>query len=673
MLTKTEFDLFYYREAKSASNEKINFNLTLHKYIVDIVDLEESMKKFNSLAILLILMLALSLFVACDQTDKPFGDNPFMNPGDVLGGGGVGVNNSQDTDTTAQEEDIEGASSVDESALRENLNPDGATLLIGSEITVAGDYVLTGNYENGVTIDVENGETTHIYLSGATVSNDNGVAILNSNKKSTLIITLVEGTTNIVSNACDDENAIHVKGDAIFNGKGKLIVNSTTKNGIKVSKSLVMVDGVYELSAANHGITAKSIHIVDSNINVLSAGKDGIQAECDDDTHEFTFDEGFVVLDGVTYTAEVCGDGIQADTFVLIKSGSYTITTKGEFVSYSSANMDEYDLVADDYKYVKSTNDFMRIASDSNTAMSRRYALKQGCKGIKVGEIEYDGDDDGEDDVTVTDGQYSIVINSGTFNIDSTDDAIHANSGDVLINGGTFIINTYDDGITADKLTQINGGDIAVESSYEGIEGARIEISGLDTTIDIVSSDDGINAASDVTGDTMYILISGGYIRVNTSGDGVDSNGSIVLDGGVLVVEGPTSGADAALDSDKGMIVNGGYLFATGTLGMIETPASNSAQCSVSFAASSNISAGSVISLRDGNGNVIYEFTVAKTSRSIIISCPEFVTGASYSIWSGDSQLVEFTISSIITSVGTNGSFSGGQGGPGGRPGGFGR
>ena len=238
------------------------------------------MKKFNSLAILLILVLALSLFVACDQTDAPFGDNPFMNPGDMLGGGGVGVNNSQDTDTTAQEEDIEGASSVDESALRENLNPDGATLLIGSEITVAGDYVLTGNYENGVTIDVENGETTHIYLSGATVSNDNGVAILNSNKKSTLIITLVEGTTNIVSNACDDENAIHVKGDAIFNGKGKLVVNSTTKNGIKVSKSLVMVDGVYELSAANHGITAKSIHIVDSNINVLSAGKDGIQAEC---------------------------------------------------------------------------------------------------------------------------------------------------------------------------------------------------------------------------------------------------------------------------------------------------------------------------------------------------------------------------------------------------------
>lgn len=263
----------------------------------------------------------------------------------------------------------------------------------------------------------------------------------------------------------------------------------------------------------------------------------------------------------------------------------------------------------------------------------------------------------------------------GTFNIDSTDDAIHANSGNVLIEGGTYTIATYDDAITSDNLTKITGGEITVSKSYEGIEGAYVEISG--GTIDIVSSDDGINAASDNTSVVEHIIISSGNVKVNASGDGIDSNGSILISGGTVLVFGPTSDADAGLDADRGIVITGGYVFVTGSFRMVETPSRNSTQYVVSYAYQSKIAANSVISLVDGNGDTLISVEILKDCQSIIFSTPDLAKGSAYSLYGGSTKLTSFTVSSIITTIGSSGnSFPGGgfNGGPGGTtpPGGFG-
>lgn len=86
---------------------------------------------------------------------------------------------------------------------------------------------------------------------------------------------------------------------------------------------------------------------------------------------------------------------------------------------------------------------------------------------------------------------------------------------------------------------------------------------------------------------------------IGSEGDGVDSNGTILISGGELYIAGSGNSTDAALDADGGILINGGYVFAAGSLGMVETPASNSSQYCVSFARNTSISAGNyALSLR---------------------------------------------------------------------------
>ena len=644
--------------------KKINFKKLKNKFLVPM------------LSLLLVVCFA---FVGCssnsnNSSNTNNGENPpsppsndFVNPGDNLGGGGTGTIPTEAVTISGEDYQI----STDLSDLSSLTNTENSIEISGSDevvtISTAGDYILSGDFSSGIVISVSNNETTHIFLNNATIKNENGIAISNTNKKSTLIITAIENTTNSISNVGDDANAIHIKGTLQINGTGKITISSSSKNAIKVSKSLEIVDTTLEISSNNHGISARSILAENATINILSAQKDGLNAECDDDTTEFPEDysEGFVALSNVNYTCNVYGDGIQADTLCYISGGNINITTNGVFVKYS--NKETYELEDDDFRYILSSGTYKKVASDYNVNISNRYALAQSCKGIKVGEIKYE--DESGNEITVTDGNYAIYITGNpNITINSTDDAIHTNSGNTLIENGTFVIDTYDDGITSDILTQINGGDIKINTCYEGFEGAYVKIN--DGTIVIKSSDDAINAASDDTSIKEYIIINGGTITVFAEGDGLDSNGSILITDGTIYCFGPTSGADGALDADTGIIIQGGTLFASSSLGMVETPSQNSTSYILSYAQNSTIQSGSTLTIKNSNEETIFEVTIQKDCQSIIISLPEFELNGSYKIYVDDTETSSFTISSIITSIGSSqgGNFNGNQGEMGTRP-----
>lgn len=548
-------------------------------------------------------------------------------------------------DVSEKESAVENAATVDLSALSKDVNADGATMLSNdvTTITTAGSYILTGAYA-GITVSVGNGETAHLFLNNTTISGGAGIAISNTNKKSTLIITACENTENEVASAVDDANAIHVKGTLKINGTGTIKV-SAKKNGIKVSKGLSIADSTINLTAGNHALSARFIEAENAKINVLSAGKDALNAECDDETQEFTLDEGYVSLKSSKVFASVSGDGIQADTFVYITGGSVDIKTAATFVSYSAESMATYDLSEDDFRYIKSGDTYKKI--DDVASKGARYAMIQSAKGIKCGEIKYEID--GTEYAVTKNSNYFIVIDGARVKINSSDDAIHANSGNVLIKGGTLDLTTLDDGIHADKLVKIDGGEITVNGSYEGIEGAYVEIGG--GTIYITASDDGINAASDDESVNEHIIISGGTITVDASGDGLDSNGTIYVTGGTLIVYGPTTGADTGLDADGGILIDGGNVFVASSKEMLEIPASNS-KSNVLVYGVNTVPAGSEIILTNADGGEMVRITLKKQAQAIILSTPELATNGTYSLYADENLLASFSVTETITAIG---------------------
>lgn len=487
-------------------------------------------------------------------------------------------------DVSEKESAVEKAAAVDLSALSEDVNADGAIALSNDVTTImtAGSYILTGAYA-GITVSVGNGETAHLFLNNATISGGAGIAISSTNKKSTLIITACENTENEVASAADDANAIHVKGTLKINGTGTIKV-SAKKNGIKVSKGLSIADSTINLTAGNHALSARFIETENAKINVLSAGKDALNAECDDETQEFTLDEGYVSLKSSKVFASVSGDGIQADTFVYITGGSVDIKTSATFVSYSAESMAAYDLTEDDFRYIKSGDTHKKVADDVATK-GARYAMIQSAKGIKCGEIKY----------------------------------------------------------------EIDGGEITVNGSYEGIEGAYVEIGG--GTIYITASDDGINAASDDESVNEHIIISGGTITVDASGDGLDSNGTIYVTGGTLIVYGPTTGADTGLDADGGILIDDGNVFVATTKEMIEIPASNS-KSNVLVYGVNTVQAGSEIILTNADGGEMVRITLKKQAKAIILSTPELATNGTYSLYADENLLASFSVTETITAIG---------------------
>lgn len=549
-------------------------------------------------------------------------------------------------DVSEKESAVENAATVDLSTISKDVNADGATVLSNdvTTITSAGSYILTGAYA-GITVSVGNGETVHLFLNDATISGGTGIAVSNTNKKSTLIITACENTENEVASKGDDVNAIHVKGTLKINGTGTIKV-SAKKNGIKVSKGLSIADSTINLTAGNHALSARFIETENAKINVLSAEKDALNAECDDETQEFTLNEGYVSLKNSKIIASVSGDGIQADTFVYITGGSVDIKTAATFVSYSAESMAAYDLSEDDFRYIKSGDTYKKVADDVATK-SARYAMIQSTKGIKCGEIKYEID--GTEYAVTKNSNYFIVIDGARVKIDSSDDAIHTNSGNVLIKGGALDLTTLDDGIHADELVKIDGGEITVNGAYEGIEGAYVEIGG--GTIYITASDDGINAASDDESVNEHIIISGGTITVDASGDGLDSNGTIYVTGGTLIVYGPTTGADTGLDADGGILIDDGNVFVATTKEMIEIPASNS-KSNVLVYGVNPVQAGSEIILTNADGGEMVRITLKKQAQAIILSTPELATNGTYSLYADENLLASFSVTDTITAIG---------------------
>lgn len=259
-----------------------------------------------------------------------------------------------------------------------------------------------------------------------------------------------------------------------------------------------------------------------------------------------------------------------------------------------------------------------------------------------------------------------LLLESGTFVMDCEDDAFHSN-GDVTVTGGSYTVATGDDAFHADGALTVSGGTVDITESYEGLEGATVDITG--GVISVVASDDGINAAGgdgeNVPGQAnsdYWIHVSGGVITVDAGGDGIDSNGDILVSGGELYISGSTGDGDSAIDCDGDASVTGGVVVAAGSSGMAQNFGTSSTQGSILV----TFSAGSTeqVTLTDSDGTVLASFTPAKRYSCVVVSAPSVAEGGTYTVTAG-TQTQTVTMSSLIygggMGFGSMGAFPGGD------------
>ena len=159
-------------------------------------------------------------------------------------------------------------------------------------------------------------------------------------------------------------------------------------------------------------------------------------------------------------------------------------------------------------------------------------------------------------------------------------------------------------------------------------------------------------------------------LTVDSSGDGLDSNGTLEMTGGTVYVSGPTNSGNGALDYGMEAKISGGTIIAAGASGMAENFTSADQGTILLTVDTQN---GGEISLTDSSGNVLASWTAEKAYNSVLISCPEIKEGESYTLTAG-SYSETITMDSLIygSGMGMGGMPGGMQGGqmPGGMQGG---
>lgn len=224
------------------------------------------------------------------------------------------------------------------------------------------------------------------------------------------------------------------------------------------------------------------------------------------------------------------------------------------------------------------------------------------------------------------------------------------------------ILHKYDAAFYSKMSMNMNGGELG-----DGVLKINAENEGLDSElhltinggqIHIVSGNDGINtnenkvSVTTVNGGALFIKVDGS----TGEGDGIDSNGWLVINGGMVAASACADSMDAGVDSDKGIHINGGSVIATGN--MLDH-ISESAQDYVVFNFREKVKSGEKITLKRGEEELF--FTMENGYTYLIISNEFVAKGGTYSLWKDETQLSVVETKDMGDRMMPPGGFQGGE------------
>ena len=193
------------------------------------------------------------------------------------------------------------------------------------KITEPGEYLLSGNLENGqIQIDCQEKGKVTLYANGVSIHNETGPAILIGKCSPRAEISLVSGTENKFSNGNnlvfdegdEPDGVIFTRSDLTISGSGMMEINAGAMNGISSKDDLRIEGGTITVNAPNHGMKGKdSIEISGGKI-AIRAGKDGIKS-----TNKTDPSRGYIEMTGGEVNISCGDDAVSFVTFCNISGG----------------------------------------------------------------------------------------------------------------------------------------------------------------------------------------------------------------------------------------------------------------------------------------------------------------------------------------------------------------
>ena len=511
-----------------------------------------------------------------------------------------------DVDTHYSEQDL-GWDTSSETAI-DLSNPtatDGVTVEDDTlTITKAGTYKLSGEYQGQIKVETADSDAVRLVLDNANITNSSGAA-LNVVNADEVILYSASGTTNTISDGADytatgenDPDAVvYSKADLTIAGEGTLKVNGNHEDGIHTSDGLVIASGTLEVNAANTGIKGKDyVDILGGTINV-TAQQDGIKSTNDTDEGQ-----GWTRLSNGTVTVNAGDDGFKASRVVEISGGSLTVEQSDEGIEAQYINISGGDV------NVTSADDGMNASLKTSDSEST----------------------DSSANTSDTANQQQGSLPGGQQN--GTSNQQQQGTGQPpAMPGGNAQDGTSQNGTTG---TGQQGMGQPPQGGMPGGGGGTFEV---------------VDAA---------INVSGGNITVNAEGDGIDSNGVTTLSGGTLIVNGPSQGGNAALDTNGDLLLNGATVLSGSTADMFEAPSTNSTSGYLKLTNSSGFEQGSTVQVADSSGKVVANYKVTKSNvQLVLVSSSSIVKGQSYTAYTTTSA-VDSNAASLASGATELGSFT---------------
>lgn len=432
-----------------------------------------------------------------------------------------------------------------------------------------------------------------------------------------------QGATVSGEGAAVEGSTVIITAAGTYVVSGELTAGSLTVNAGDADKVQIVLSGA---SIRNEAGPALNIQQADKVFVTLAAGSqntlaDGASytlAEGEDEPNAALYSKADLTING-TGALTVEGNyrhGVNSRDDLVVTGGTLTVTAKEDGLRGKDCVK-----VADGSFAITAGGDGVKSNNDEDPT--------RGFVSIDGGTFAVEAGDEGFQAATY------LRLAGGDAQIKAADHALRSDV-EAAMSGGTYVVEAGGKGMNPETKFTMDGGTFTVAGCEEGIEAQEVIVN--DGELNITASDDGINAAvaerSDETAEAAVaanasedclIQINGGMVTVDAGGDGLDSNGYVEVNGGVVLASGSAGGGDSALDYEYGAKITGGAVILAGATGMAETFTEGTQPFAMVAAEGA---AGTNLAVTDEAGTVLVSYTVPKAFQCAVVSAPGLTEGA---------------------------------------------